>query len=158
MGLRAGGATLPSVFIPRLAAGRYALTVTVDPDGLLQDRNRANNTLHLALDVTDRTVDVFPSNFSVIAAKPFLVKRRPDERRNPVPPSRERPDLRALPATGVYTFTNAGRDRLRFDAAVWNAGTRLVIEARRADRRRADARRLGNGGAPAVHARRPCRC
>jgi len=106
----------------RLAPGRYRLELTVDPDGLLADADRANNRLSLALRVRGargeaRTPDEAQPKPSVAPEADHPHAASAGAGRAALP------DLVPLPPASV----SIERGRLAFDAVVANVGDGALI-------------------------------
>jgi hypothetical protein len=120
----------------RLAAGTYIAHVEIaDPYATLLDLGPAAASVDVRLVVRDRSD---PCQHGCEGQSPT---ERPSSGRRltpapglAAPAPRTLPDLRPLPAFGMRTYRNAGRDYLSFAANVWNAGPApLVVEGFRRD-------------------------
>lgn len=132
----AAGAFSSSAPEVRLAEGTYTAHVEIaDPYATLLDVDPSDAAVNVRVvirDVNDpcqqgcehRSPTERPSSGRRLTPAPGLA----------TPARRTLPDLRPLPAFGMRTYRNAGRDYLSFAANVWNAGpSPLVVEGFRRD-------------------------
>lgn len=112
---------------PSLAAGAYALTVTVDPQHLFADRTRADNTTVYRFRVPasqaagshEQAVERTPQ----VSRGDGAIARADATSGNTARPRPGLPNLIALPADGItLRNTGGGANILEFGAGVYNAG------------------------------------